>query len=447
MMGGGFYARYPNGRVIESVAAPFDRYYLVDGVDASGHTWASHNEVCAMIAQALYLLMGSPVGHKTEGDLQNLVDEALAGQTASGEGTFLGSFGLAAYVFRGEEAAADCARRHAARLITEGWLRPAEETQAQAAGASLRERLLPDRLDAVVAVDDQGLPIGVQLDVPAFLERLPLHEVPAAARRYVHTYAQARLDGQFRNWVEAQRAQLVGEAIEALREWVTASAQDTEQGIPFALAALEAFRRCLADEMEGLVAQHDELTGRAEAQEGDLQPLEETLMHAPETFPLGRAHRVAAARDRYFRAAQTLYRTRFQALLVEARIRLLADLDDGAANLSRRLEAVAARLRNLAQTLNHPATSRTPTTGVARLNLADPAYLERLYRDHAPGLSETAAALFPPGSDGSLLDWSDQPPAAIAHHMLTVAGAPFDPIRQLTVEDVIARRAGRGWYG
>jgi hypothetical protein len=441
MTGGGFYARYPNGRVIDSVAAPFDRCYLVDGVDASGRTWAGHSEVCAMIAQALYLLMGSPIGRKTEGDLQNLIDEALAGQTPGGEGTFLGSFGLAAYVFRGDEAAAVCARRHAARLITEGWLRPADGQEARVSGATLGERLLPDGLDAMLAVDDQGMPITVQLDVPAFLERLPIHEVPSAARRYVHTYAKARLDGQFRGWMEARRAERMAEAERLLRQWVVATAQATERGVPFALLALQVLQQRLADGVEMLAAQHADLTGQVEAQEQDLQPLEETLMHAPDTFPVGRAHRVATARDRYFQVAQALYHKRLQVLLVEARLRFVADVNDAAATLSRTLETVSAKLRSAAQMLEQQAPVAGRATGVAQLSLADSAYLDRLYGDCAPALSETSAALFPPESNESLLDWSGHAPAEVIRRLLAAVDGPFDPIRHITVEDAIAHRA------
>jgi hypothetical protein len=100
MMRGGFKARYPNGRVISTVQPPFNIYYLVDGIDERGHTWSGVNAVCRLAAEAIFLQMGSQVGQKHENDFDNL-DEVLVRQTAEGDGTFYGSFGLAALVFPG----------------------------------------------------------------------------------------------------------------------------------------------------------------------------------------------------------------------------------------------------------------------------------------------------------------------------------------------------------
>lgn len=64
MVKGNFEARYPDGRFLQSREAPFDIYYVVDGVDEAGRTWTDINAVCTMAAHAIYLQMGTQMGKK-----------------------------------------------------------------------------------------------------------------------------------------------------------------------------------------------------------------------------------------------------------------------------------------------------------------------------------------------------------------------------------------------
>jgi hypothetical protein len=158
-----FHAAYPNGRVIEPTSAPFNLYYVLDGVDERGRVWPGINAVCRLAARALYLQMGSQLGRKGENDFDNL-DEVLTGIVDDGAGTFLGSVGLSACRFDARAAHTMCARRQAVRLIREGWLRTADDTEAVQAATAFweTERLAPEPLMASLAVDNED-PINVKL--------------------------------------------------------------------------------------------------------------------------------------------------------------------------------------------------------------------------------------------------------------------------------------------
>ena len=66
MLEGGFACEYPSGRSIRSTRPPFNLYYLIDAVDEQGYTWRGLDVLCAMIAEGLFLQVGSQVGRRDD---------------------------------------------------------------------------------------------------------------------------------------------------------------------------------------------------------------------------------------------------------------------------------------------------------------------------------------------------------------------------------------------
>ena len=437
-----FHAAYPNGRVIEPTSAPFNLYYVLDGVDARGRVWPGINAVCRLAARALYLQIGSQLGRKGENDFDNM-DEVLSGVADGGVGTFLGSVGLSVCRFDACMAHASCARRQAVRLIHKGWLRVADDEAAGQGATAFWEagRLEPEALMTNLAVDSDGMPIGVDLALPGHLRRLPLPQQAQETVAYVEEYRTARLESSFRAAVEARRRERSKALTADLRRQVAQAAGDPGAGVQEAAAMLAALEPPLSKARAALQERYAELEGQIEHCDQELSRRRATLLRAPSTGLLARGSRVTAAQRHYLQAATADYRARLSRELCDAALQVLDSLARTQSELTAALHRLAVRLHDAARLLEGAVTAPLQSgDGLpADLELAEPTYLEELYARYAPALGDTAVLCL--DGDGSLLDWADRPAANLAKWVEQGSAQPFEPLLRHDVETALQERA------
>lgn len=441
MLRGGFQVRYPTGRVITTEQPPFNIYYLVDGIDERGHTWRGPGEVCRLAAEAIFLQMGSQVGQKHENVFDN-VDEVLVRQTDEGDGTFYGSFGLAALVFPGPAVARACAVRQAGRVIDDGLLAPAstalpEETLTrQVADFTDAAGLDLGRLVEHLARDDQDLPLTVEVGLPGWVNRLSTATIPGELVRYVREYEQARLGTDFKRWLIQNETRLTERAAQMLRDHLTRLSG--QAGLLAAEAFLTHLAETLADGITRLNARLSERDSQQVALSQELGHLETALLQAGESSFLVRSRQVARAQHAYLTTAQHLFDTRWQAQITAAALALLSHLSrqvqEGLAagrGTVTRLQAVRRSLR-VHETPDH---AEAGPAGITTQSLAGEALLASLFERHAPDVIETLATLFREGA--SPLDWRETAPAEIEAALLVACEPAFEPVAALTVEQAM----------
>ena len=459
MMRGGFTVRYPNGRVITTLQPPFNIYYLVDGVDERGHTWHGLNEVCWLVAEALFLQMGSQVGRKQENDFDNL-DDVLVQQTEEGVGTFYGSFGLASLLFSGPAVARACAARHAIQLIEQHLLAPSTSALAdRPAGSEALDQWVDDFVEAAgvdlprlterLARDDQGLPLSVELTVPGWADRLPARSAPAELVRYVRDYERIRLGTDFRRWLSQNEALLAEEAEATLTDHLTRLAR--RAGLPPTESFLKGVLHRLDEAASRLSARQAEREGQQAELSRELARLETVFLQAGEGSFLGRSRRVSRARQTYFAAAQRLFRLRWHLQVTAAALALLNRLSRAARDHLAACQETALRLKAVHRALQEVATrfdDGQAQAGVTTRSLADEVLVAALFRRHAPPPADTLATLFSDGA--SPLDWQDAPPERIQAALLAACRPPFASVAAMSVEEAIALRAEKatpeGYY-
>lgn len=437
-----FRAAYLNGRVIEPTSAPFNLYYVVDGVDERGRVWPGINAVCRLAARALYLQMGSQLGRKGENDFDNL-DEVLSGVTDGGVGTFLGSVGLSVCRFDASTTYDSCARRQAVRLIHEGWLRVADDEAAVQVATAFWEtgRLEPEALMASLAVDNEGVPISVDLALPGHLRRLPLPQQAQETVAYVEEYRTARLESTFRAVIETRRRERVVVLTADLCRQVAQVAGDPGAGVQEAAAMLTALQAPLDKARAALQERYTELEGQIERSDQELSRRRATLLRAPTTGLLARGSRVTTAQRHYLQAATVAYRAHLSRGLCDAALRTLDNLARTQSELAAALDRLAARLHDAARVLEGAVTApqRSGDGLPADLELAEPTYVEELYARYAPALGDTAVLCM--AGDGSLLDWADRPAAELARWVQQGSAQPFEPLLRHDVEAALRERA------
>jgi hypothetical protein len=438
MQRGGFDCQYPNGRWISTPESPFNLYYLVDGVDEHGYTWRGLNELCAMVAAGLYLQIGSQLGRKGENDFDNL-DGILAQQTADGEGTFCGSFGIASLYFPAGDVAAWCAARLGGAMIEQGLLRPAcEDVVEEAVLALLRAQALDaPALLRDLAQDDEGVPFAVELRLPPWLQRANDTHTVQELIRHVHDYRRLRINGDFHTWIKANSATLQGHLDEALARAVAAALVDPRHGVNGALALAGALDRRLETLGRELETQQAIAEGDRDRLQADLSDHEENLRRAASSGVLFRGRAIAAARRRYVEMAERALTGELASLLAEAGVALVARLRRGQADRLQALDGLRARLLSARRTLKEEesATLRVAQREeVGRMCLASTTYCEALYTRHAPAPQEAASELL---RETLPEVWADLETEALAGRIRTAAAGFFQVVAGMTVEDAL----------
>lgn len=444
MMEGNFSAYYPSGRTIATTQPPFNVYYLVDGIDERGHTWSGPDDVCRLAAEAIFLQMGTQVGQKQENDFDNL-DDVLVQQTAEGDGTFYGSFGLASLVFPGSLVARACAARQAVRVIEEGLLAPPNVQACQDLAEDCWEAasLEPAHLADKLARDDQGLPLTVDLPIPGWADRLPSHSLPGELARYVRDYERARLETDFKGWLSQNEGRLATAGEQILIDRLTRLAW--EAGLQAAEVYFNSILTRLEETADRLSAGQAERERQLETLDRDLTHQEHAFLQAGEGSFLGRGRRVARAQGAYVAAAQRRFSLGWQVQVIASALVVLNHLHRVARDALSACRAVQSRLKSAQRLLAAVGAAFDDTitlAGVTTHTLADEDLVAGLFEEHAPPAFDSLVSLRHAGAGGadSPLDWHAAPPDQLQAILLAACQPAFEKIAAMSVEDALALR-------
>lgn len=434
-----FEASYPNGRVIAATSAPFNLYYVLDGVDERGRVWPGTHAVCQLAAHALYLQMGSQLGRKGENDFDNL-DEIISEVTPEGIGTFMGSLGLSVCRFDAFAAHDACACRHAHSLIQKGWLRVADESlAAQMAGAFWdAAQLEPELLMQQLVLDKEGVPITVDLTLPGQIRHLPATQQVQEAIGYVEDFGAIRLRGTFRAVIETRRQERATALAATLRERVTQMAGDPEVGVPQTQAMLDVLHTRLTQALTDLQTRREDLEARRQTQEGEFQRRRESLVQTGVAGFLLRNSRVHTALQRYLQAAAAFYHTALQCDLCDAALQVLDSVARTRHELGETLPQLHARLQEAARLLESGLTESTTLDLTADIELLQTDYLNTLYTHYAPALTDTAIKVT---GDADFLAWANRPAREVSQALREKSAEAFAAIRGHGVEKALAEQA------
>lgn len=446
MVQGNFRSRYPGGRRVAVRQSPFDFFYVLDGINERGRTWAGLEEVTAAGAQAVFLQMVSQLGRSGDNAFDNL-DEALAGRTEDGLGTFLGSIGQAHLEFPAPDVAELCARRLVVEMARQAWLADASPTAAGAEAEARLQALTLVHLSAALMRDPQsGGEMHLDVRPPAWLLEKRHNEVAAETGQYLRRFGHARLDEGMLGQMAANGEAIIRAEQVDWRGWADAVLFAPGVAVPHVLAVLRTARAELAARSDAGRRQLTEWEQRLERLEVAQNQAESTLAAAAGGLPIGRAGRVRAAVDAVFKAAQSLLDARRQHGLLRGQLAVWAGVDEELERLERLTAGLADHLETVARQQAAAASEqaqRLGANGVARISLADEAYVHKLFNRHRPaGLAlMTMSAFDQSGAPVSPLALAALPAAELGRVLVGTVADIFDPIRRMTVDEVVIERA------
>jgi len=434
-----FVARYPNGYVVDMQEAPFNLFYVLDGVDERGRTWNGIQEVAAMAADGLFLQMASQVGRRGDNAFDN-VDEILIGRTRDGEPTFLSSFGLAYLEFDAPGVADLLTRRLAVEAATGQWLGPAGQSAAIAAATDLLQGVAAAQLSPLLRADPEtGGEMFVELGLTSWLVDKRPDAVAVETAQYVRAYGRVRVGEEMNAQINANAQQLIIGQRDKWDAWLGGVLFAPEFGFP---AIVETYRQAqlvLSERITVGQRRVAELDAESEAAATALEQAEKALQQAAAGLPIGRTGRIRAALTATFRAAEGLFDRQLQAAEARGLLLVWGELAQHLAGRGRAVRFLGDRLATIVETLRADSEARLrrlQSSGGARLSLADAGTVEQLYVRHRPAPVRLAL----PGDPLRALALDREGLQAL---LLAELGRSFAAVRALSVEDVLREQSSQ----
>lgn len=437
MVHGNFRARYPDGRTVQHREAPFDLFYVLDGVDERGRTWPGIHALAAMAASGVYLQMASQVGRKGDNVFDNM-DDALMGRTADGQGTFLASFGLAYQEFDAPAVAELCSRWLLQELIRDEWLSEVAG-KPPAAAEALLQPVSAAQMEVALWRDPDGGQLHLDLRQPGWLRQKAHEEITAAARNYVQEYGHSRVSERLLVQLERNATALSKAQQAAWRQWVNDRLLSPGESAHGLIQILKSSQSQLNEWLDGSHPALLELDAARERQTVALAQAEAVLARATSSLPLGRNGRIRDGLAGYFQAATELYETQLAAGYLRAQRQVWSEIGQYLGELLRETQRLAEHLQTIAGRLARETAAQLAalqTGAVSHLSLADEAYVQTLYQKYRPRQVNVHAHL-----EKAPLDLGQYSSAELAELLLGVLRTPFAAVQALTIEDVIADRA------
>lgn len=441
MVRGGFHGRYPSGRVISNHEAPFDLVHVIDGVDERGQTWASFNDLTAMVAKGIFLQMGSQLGRKGANAFDNL-DDVLINQNADGEGTFLSSFGIATIEFPAQQVADYCAARALLSAIETQWLLPASDSHsAEFARQHLQPltqaQLVPQLLWDTLSQSE----IRIELSEPETLMRMRADVIADEAIGFVTQYQNGRLKDTFAPQIKANQKLLSAAQKEQWETIVESALFQPDSSLPHLVTVLVTAKQQVGQWLERVKVNSAELGLKHEKTSLALTQAATALHTACDSFPMGRQGRIRVALQHYFDTAQTHCHQLLTQRIQQALLAIWTDMDIHLDRLQKDVGRQANRLAALRKQLvvSLPIQGdQLANGGVATIRLATARYVDELYRQFAPQQVDPSARLRKHLGGQSLRAMTQLDLDALRLLLIDGIRDHFRPIAAIGVEQAIA---------
>lgn len=446
MLRGNFEAEYPGGRRVAVTGAPFDLYYVIDGVDENGFTWRSLDKVAQMAAEGVFLQMASQLGQKGENAFDNL-DEVLVEQTRSGDLCFLSSFGQAYMVFPAPAVVDWCGRRLMATTARRSWLRPAAVEAALDTAAGLLSAAATSQLGPRMLRSEAGGEIGIALNQPGWLAERAASEAARAAIHYVSEYGRARVADEYMPQV-MQNASAVGQALQQeWQSWIEADLFAANGSLHQSEQVLQQAQAVLAGWLQSSGQQLERTADERERRERAKESAERNMLGVADSFPLGRQGRMQKALFQYFQVAREYYRLQLEEAHLRAQRQVWRDLATHLTNLAQTVQLLAGNVETVIGRVESTLDRELEALekgGVATISLAGADYVRELYEAHAPASVHLWALFQATGDEAGVpspLKLAELNTRALEERLLAGLRVPFSPLEELDVEQVIAARA------
>jgi hypothetical protein len=432
-----FTTLYPTGTTITWAEQPFDHVLIFEGINEHGQSWAGTDAICELMAQTLALFAGSPIGMREIGTMVNQRG-VLHNITEGGFGTYLATAGVAMIRFPRRELAQRCAIRQAVGIcdhfLTSGRAETHAASQPSTSGFLIDLAALRDLLSRT----PQGAALYVRIAPPAGFDQGAIEELPAQARLLVDNYTQRRLYAGLFAQITENGTTLQEQTQQALETELHRLLAEGRLAQAYTWlrqhqTLIQSHRASVVEQLARSAHQVEQGRSATDSLSAALDRIGDGFFH---WLPALWRNQMRGAVQSYLEAASRLAEARLEARLTEELHALLLHLERWLQQklqlleqLTRCLREARSRLTTLAATLAQEP--QTPNEIV----LADTRLVEHFYQTYA--YADAVAAQMALAAHGGLAAWAEQRSDQVAQALVQSALAPFAPLLQLSVEEIL----------
>ncbi len=438
----------PRVSIVEfSGQPPFNICYLIDTKNEQGQGLAGLDEIAPMIAEQIYLQIGSQVGAAGNSVFDNvnvLANVAEDKESGKYKRTAFSSFGTASLVFPAQKIIDTCANRLGAELIRESLLRKVSDpgrVDSALTNFMQASQLEPETLLQQVARDAKGNLIRIMLD-PKVLDRFKESEVLQASQQYT-AREESRVDNEYNQALEINKRGIGDFLTQKLDAELNRLADDSSFGLTFSLAFLEKLDGTLArirTDMDKARAEFDVKKDRALANTRQAQ------MAYGDSFkagPIGKANKIKDSRNRYILTFQEYLSARFESRKRDIAISLMATLSTIIQGKRAALQGTIDRLQfiqNKFETFTERVDNGKQRVDYILLQeISTDADTKRYYKEHYERLgSSPVSGLLE--AQGPLHSWFELEEAGLSDRILTYTRSVFEDINAISIEQIIMEK-------
>ena len=451
---GHFYAKYPDGLEVQIHNRPFNICYLIDAVNEHGKTLTGLEDLAPMIAESIFLQIGSQVGKANQSVFDNVKS---LDRLENGEPTAFSSLGTSSLVFPARRIIEVCSYRFGRSLIREGIMheRRGEEAEneenvqkrVQELVRQFQEKshLLPKTLLSDVARDPKGREIKIRLEATKRVKEAGRDTVLKETDAFVQSFEVRRLNGDYRKIcaanVKQTKARLRQEVVQEVRRIV----DDPSLGPRYAVLFLEGLDTELRKMLSFLEKERKNLNGQMAVVKKHIPGAKAALQNAIDSFFVGRGARIAKARDNYLTVRQKQFTLQFEIMKHSMVMEILADLASDVAEMRKKTSIMADKFdavaRRFAREEKEAARGERFAMMVLATEITNEADVEQYYNQYARSVTQEYNRFL--DQIGSLYALGEQDEVTIGKKIFEFAQGLFMPLLDLHLEDLIREKRDR----
>ncbi|NJL53829.1 hypothetical protein HC928_00890 [bacterium] len=455
-IGNNFEAEYPGGEQVSIATRPFKLCYLVDGLNEEGKTLAGMAELSPMIAESIFIQIGSNVGRRAGSAFDNLQTINNPAPYVDDQGvphySVYSGFGMSSLNFPALRIIDVCGRRLAHRIVTQGILAnppTLERIKSEVASTLDRLELRRDQILDAVRRDQQDrlltlTPERKGLDEKA-LNDLPKDQlVPSIAAR-VQQFETQDLGTTIKRTIDENNQKLQKKLADMLVEDIYRMTDDSVAG---GLLFIEPYAGELRRNIEETIKQMtDERKQHQEELSGiDVDTRRKRLQNAlGAMLDIGGGKRKEATVS-LLNAHRNIFRLRFEIMRLDAAIQILSVLINRLDEARRDALTLIDHLTYTADRFKKEDEEKTRTwdTNQSALNqsITSSADLEVLYQQHAGTIAQHVSRITEPAFANAIHTWRSKYPTpeelgvVLLHYAMDV----FEPVSTTKLEDEVMRK-------
>jgi tubulin-like protein len=428
-----FTIEYGTYHRVEARQPPFDLVYLIDNTNELGRGIKETAELQSIIAQGMYLQIGSQIGTNKENTVDNIKTQLSTAGRVRGRSASYCSFGVGTLtlpVRQFEAMEVDATRR----LLSNGLLSgdfPDEELDAEVVRFIHDNKLREDDSDDVIdTLAEQEK--GVRMRFPMPLGQIVHFDNTAQALiKHLHATHRSRMEQQVAQQMEENYKELLGASLRAVDDWWEATINH-----PNGSTHAARFIRKFASRLESY--QHTmESEAREQGTAVNFHTAEEQIKQAAEAA-FGRAAKVKAACENYRGLVNRECELHIEKVRRDKAADLYGVLRARVNELSERCEGIRQKMKGALQMLEQQYVDAAAMRG------GDSPFEHTLKFDneqHRPVIPHEDFVQWHQRNYGSLSAWSVVHPEDIARELRDFVKERYQSLTGLTIDEVFRSAA------